>query len=169
MTTQEEIIFEQTYTNPYRKQVGVMLLGQILKNKRQEKGIKLSEIANYLHVKSRDIEAIENNDFSILTKHLYIPGLLRSYAKFLKIDNEIIEEQIKLLHIESNTNNRNHLLVNIGEPTSPTPDKDTFLNFAVISALLFFTLLSLYNFYENKTATISSDILEREFKKIDLQ
>ncbi len=143
-------------------------VGQILKNKRQKLKIEADEVAAYLKIKLRDIEALENDDLHKIIKHLYIPGLLRSYAKFLKIDQRIIEEKIKLLHIESNTNNKKHQLLNIGENIDLTPDQNIFVNFLALSILLFFILLSIYNFSENNSISISSDNLVEEMKKVDL-
>lgn len=140
-------------------------VGQILKNKRQKLKIDVSEAAAYLKIKSRDIEAIENDDLTKILKHLYTPGLLRSYAKFIKIDQRIVEEKIKQMHIESNTSNKKHLLLNIGENIDLTPDKNTVFNMLAASALLFFILLSIYNFSENKSTSISSDTLIEELKK----
>ncbi|NBV06736.1 MAG: hypothetical protein EBS06_05830 [Proteobacteria bacterium] len=142
-------------------------IGNILRKKRIKLNIKPEEVASYLRIKLRDIEAIENDDLSKILKHSYVPGLLRSYANFLKIDARIFEKKIKLLHIESNTHNKKHQLLNIGENIDLTPDKDIFLNFSIISTLLFFILLSIYNFVENKSANISSESLVEELKKID--
>ncbi|MDX2083613.1 MAG: helix-turn-helix transcriptional regulator [Rickettsiales bacterium] len=143
-------------------------IGQILREKRQKLKITIADAALYLKIKSRTIEAVENDDLAKIIKQLYVPGLLRSYAKFLKVDLRIIEEKIKLLHIEPNTNNKNHQLLNIGENIDLTPDKDVFLNFLIVTILLFFTLLAIYNFSENRTVLISSESLVEELKKIDL-
>ncbi len=145
-----------------------MSLSHILKSKRQQLKLEESDVAAYLKIKARDVEAIENSDVTNLARHLYVPGLLRSYAKFLQIDPQVIEEKIKLLHIESNTNNKKHQLINIGENIDLTPTRDSVHNLLLISVLLFFTLLSIYNFYENSNASISSETLVEEFKKIDL-
>lgn len=143
-------------------------IGQILRNKRQKLKIEADDVATYLKMKLRDIEFLENDDLNSIIKHLYLPGLIRAYARFLKIDSEIIEAKIKLLRIESNANNHKHQLLNIGENIDLTPDKNTFINLIAISLLLFFVLLAIYNFTENKTPTIQSDALVEELKKIDL-
>ncbi len=163
--TQQE---EQIVLEPEEQSFEEVSVGQILKNKRQKLKIEIEDVAAYLKMKLRDIEALENDDLSSIIKHLYLPGLLRSYARFLKIDQRIIEEKIKLLHIESNTNNKKHQLLNIGENIDLTPDNNVFLNFLAVSVLLFFILLSIYNFSENKSPIINSDILVEELKKIDL-
>ena len=112
-------------------------LGQLFKAKREFLKIETNEICNSLHIKKRDIEAIENDETSNLSTHLYIPGLIRSYAKFLQIDPKIIEERIKRLSLKSNTDNKKHLLINIGEHLEITPDHNMFFNMAVISILFF--------------------------------
>ncbi len=145
-----------------------MSVGQLLQEKRKQLKIKVEEVAHYLKIKPRDIEAIEHDDLSKIIKHLYSPGLIRSYGKFLKIDPLIIEEKIKLLHIESNTKNKKHQLLNIGENLELSPDKHTFVNFLFASILLFFVLLSIYNYSENRTPVIKTDSLAEELQKIDL-
>lgn len=141
-------------------------IGTILREKRQELKIEISGISTYLKIRQSDVEAIENDEWKKITKHLYIPGLIHSYAKFLKIDLESIEEKIKLLPIESNTNNKKHQLLNIGENIDLTPSRDTFFNFLLISILLFLTLLSLYNFYEDKSSLLNNNDVIEELKKI---
>ena len=142
-------------------------LGQIIKEKRQELQIEIPAICAYLKVKANDVEAIENDDLENVTKHIYVLGLIRSYAKFLKIEPKIIEEKIKLLSLKSNVDNKKHLLINIGENPEITPSKDSFFNFLLISILLFLVLLSLYNSYENNDDLITNQNLVRELEKID--
>jgi cytoskeletal protein RodZ len=142
-------------------------IGQILREKKQDLKIETAEICAYLKVKAGDIEAIENDNLEGVTKHIYVLGLIRSYAKFLKIDAKIIEEKIKLLSVKSNTDNKNHLLINIGENPAVTPSKDSFFNFLLISILLFLVLLSLYNSFESNGDLITNKNLVRELENID--
>lgn len=141
-------------------------LGEVLKEKRQELRMEISDVSAYLRIKVSDILAIENNEISRLAKHLYAPGLIRSYGKFLKIDDKIIEEKIRLLSFKSNTENKKHLLVNIGENIELTPDKDSVFNFLLISVLVFLVLLSIYNSSENKSDLITNQKLIEELENI---
>ncbi len=145
-----------------------LLLGQILKEKRQDLKVEIADVSAYLKIKNRDIEAIENGEFDAVTKHLYATGLVRSYAKFLKIDPNLIEEKIKLLPIKSNVENKKHQLLNIGEDGNLSPSKDNFFNFLLISVLLFLVLLSLYNYSENKNGLITDQNLIQELEKINI-
>jgi hypothetical protein len=80
----------------------------------------------------------------------------------LKIDPQIIEENIKLLPVKSNVENKNHQLLNIGENIELTPTKDSVFNFFLVSVLLFLVLLSLYNSYEDKSNLITDQNLISE-------
>jgi cytoskeleton protein RodZ len=138
------------------------VVGEFLRDRRKNLKIEIADVSSYLKVKPHDIEAIENNDFEKVTRHLYVPGLIRSYAKFLKIDPQIIEENIKLLPVKSNVENKNHQLLNIGENIELTPTKDSVFNFFLVSVLLFLVLLSLYNSYEDKSNLITDQNLISE-------
>ncbi|MBP7709936.1 MAG: helix-turn-helix domain-containing protein [Rickettsiales bacterium] len=142
-------------------------VGQFLREKRQEAKIEIAAACAYLKVKSFDIEALEEDNLECVTKHIYILGLIRSYAKFLKIAPQEIEEKIKLLSVKSNTDNKNHMLINIGEDPKVSPNKDSVFNFLLISILLFLVLLSLYNAFESNEGLITNETLVRELEKID--
>jgi cytoskeletal protein RodZ len=134
-------------------------LGKILAEKRQNLRMEISEISSYLRIKPNDILAIENDEIGAIAKGLYVQGLITSYAKFLKIDQKIIEEKIKFLPIKSNVENKKHLLLNIGENTELTPSKDIFFNFLLISILLFLVLLSIFNSLGDKSGLITNQNL----------
>lgn len=141
-------------------------LGMILREKRLHLKKEISEAATFMRVKVRDVEAIENDDLEHVTKHLYVPGLIKSYAKFLRIDPHFVEEKIRRLPIKSNTENKKHQLLNIGENIDLTPDKDSFFNFLLISILMFLVLLSLYNSYEDKSTIITGKELINEMENL---
>ena len=143
-------------------------LGQFLRERRQDLKMEISDISTYLRIKPSDISAIENDEIARIAKSLYAPGLIRSYAKFLKIDQKTIEERLKVLPIKSNVENKKHLLLNIGENVDLTPNKDSVLNFLLISILLFLALLSIYNSSENKSNLITNQSLILELEKTDL-
>lgn len=148
-------------------EVAPQTLGEVLKERRQYLRMEIEDVAVYLRIKPHDILAIENDEVSRIAKQLYAPGLIRSYAKFLKIDEKTIEEKIKSLAFKSNTENKKHLLLNIGENIELTPSKDSFFNFLLISILAFLVLLSIYNSYEDKNSLITNQDLITNLEKID--
>ena len=140
-------------------------LGKLLHQKRQDLNMEIADIASYLKIKKHDIEAIENEKWNSITNHVYKPGLIRSYAKMLKIDMATIEAKIRELPFESNTKNQKHRLLNIGEEVEITPNRDMFFNFLLISILLFLTLLAIYNASEKKSKLLTNQDLISELEK----
>ena len=111
----EEAEFEEILSPPASKEIfSIVQIGEFLKERRQNLKLEITDVSSYLKVKAHDIEAIENDNLAGVTKHLYVPGLIRSYARFLKLDPKVIEENIRVLPIESNVKNKKHQLLNIG-------------------------------------------------------
>ena len=168
MITKELNASQPTATTLEDNGIVELSLGELLQKRRQELNMDIAEISSYLRVKKQDIEAIENNDLGAVTQHLYVLGLVRSYARFLKIDLDKIEKKVRNLSIKSNIENKKHQLLNIGENIELTPDKDDVFNFLLISILLFLVLLSLYNFYYDKTSLITNNSLIQELEEAEL-
>jgi cytoskeletal protein RodZ len=145
----------------------VINFGEFMRMERDKLKISIEEIALRLKIKPSNIIAIENNQFDKIGKYFYIFGIIKSYAKILKIDQKIVEEFIKSLPIESNTNNKKHKLINVGENIELSPDKDTTINFFIISIILFLALLSLYHFQEQKGSLITNKHLVEKMTKLD--
>ncbi len=139
-------------------------LGDILQKARIAKNIEIAEICSYLKVKQRDIEEIEQKE--IKSCNTYKMGLIRSYAKFLKVEDNIIEEKIKNISVDLNINKKKHQLVNIGEDIEPTPNREMFANFAVISLLVFVIFLLIYNIYERNSRVVKTKKLVNKVERI---
>ncbi len=125
-----------------------LTIGKLLKDKRQELKMTIPEVSAKLKVKPRDIEEIENNSGKSMKSKLYLTGFIRSYGKLLEIDQLVIEEKIKSLKIKSNTSNKKHRLLNIGQDQI-MPDKRIVNNATMIFISLFVILLFAYNFHQH--------------------
>lgn len=66
----------------------MLTVGKILKNEREKKGLKLSDIEKSVKVRSKFLNAIENDNWSIFTSKIYITGIIRNYSKELGVDPE---------------------------------------------------------------------------------
>lgn len=64
--------------------------GEQLRHTREQKNLSIQDVATRLNLDSRVIEALENNDFELLPAATYARGYLRSYAKLLDIDAELV-------------------------------------------------------------------------------
>lgn len=71
-------------------------LGTIFKEIREKNGITLEEIENTTKIRTKYLKAIEDDKFDEIPGKVYAKGFVKSYAKYLKIDQEpVIIEMIE--------------------------------------------------------------------------
>jgi cytoskeletal protein RodZ len=63
-------------------------LGQFLKERREERGITLDEIAEKTKIGKRYLLAIEDGNFDIIPGEVYLRGFLRKYSLCVGMDPE---------------------------------------------------------------------------------
>lgn len=143
-----------------------LTLGELLNQNREKLEIEIKEVANFLKVRPNDIKLLENNDIEKIAKNIYIPGLIKSYGKYLKINNKIINEKIQELSLRSNIEVKKHTLINLGDDRNLSPSKNFFYNsmiaFVVLS--LFFILLFIL---EHKNELINTKNIISDIQKIN--
>lgn len=61
-------------------------LGQELRRLREQKGLTVHDVADRLKLPTRQIEALENGSYEGLPEPVFIRGFLRSYGRFLDMD-----------------------------------------------------------------------------------
>ena len=61
-------------------------LGKRLKDERTRRGITLPQVADATKITVRHLEAIEQGDYSGMPANVYMRGFVRSYAKYLELD-----------------------------------------------------------------------------------
>jgi cytoskeletal protein RodZ len=72
------------------------LLGEILREKREELGLDLKEVAHTLRIQYEYLKALEKNDLEKLPPDVYTRAYIREYARFLSIDSgALLEEYAK--------------------------------------------------------------------------
>jgi cytoskeletal protein RodZ len=143
-----------------------LTLGELLRINRENLNIKIEEIANFLKVRTSDIALLENNDIEKIAKNIYIPGLIKSYGKYLKISAKIIDEKIQELSLRSNVEVKKHTLLNIGDNKELSPSKEFFFNSLVISTILFLFFVIFFSI-ERKNELINTDKIISEIQKIN--
>jgi cytoskeleton protein RodZ len=66
----------------------VFEIGSSLRDARTRRGLGLSEIERETHIRSRYLEALEDERFALLPGEAYAKGFLRTYADFLGLEGE---------------------------------------------------------------------------------
>ena len=155
-------IIEKNITHDFEQ----LTLGELLRINRENLNIKIEEIANFLKVRTRDIALLENNDIEKIAKNIYIPGLIKSYGKHLKISVKIIDTKIQELSLRSNVEIKKHTLLNIGDNKELSPSKEFFFNSLVISTILFLFFMIFFSL-ERKNELINTDNIISEIQKIN--
>lgn len=72
--------------------------GEILTKERQKKGLSIGEISERLKLPARQIEALEKGSYEDLPEPVFIRGFLRSYARFLDLDETCIDGYLAKWH-----------------------------------------------------------------------
>lgn len=62
------------------------LPGHTLREAREAMGLSIAEVSHVLKFSARQIDALERDDFASLTGATFIRGFVRSYARYLKLD-----------------------------------------------------------------------------------
>lgn len=138
--------------------------GDLLKEAREKKGFKYSDIHKILKIDEKYIKALEEEDFTAFDRPIYMKLFLNTYARFLKLDVEKINElfsnssQVKEILREEKTNIKNLEKKEImkeseaKELKQPLPfiinlnNKMTYYLLAGISVLLIVSVVLILNF-----------------------
>ena len=81
----ETEVTEQTHTEPTSP-----LVGQFLIEGREAAGISVSDFAKRLNLTSAQLIALENNELHGLGPSIFIKGYIKSYCKFLNLDESYL-------------------------------------------------------------------------------
>ena len=69
-------------------------VGAELQRTREARGLALSEVAQQLKFAPRQLEALEQDRFDLLPGGTFARGMVRSYARLLKIDPEPLVRRV---------------------------------------------------------------------------
>ena len=75
-----------------------LTLGEKLRQAREERGISIAEVAEQTRISPHYLEFIENDDYRTLPGGIFNKGFVKSYAKYVGIDeNEALQDYSKLI------------------------------------------------------------------------
>lgn len=70
-------------------------IGEELERARKQKGLSLHDVENATKIRVKYLDALESEDYEVLPGRVYIIGFMRTYAKFLGLDDELLVSQFK--------------------------------------------------------------------------
>lgn len=84
----------QAETNNQSSAITSAEFGHKLAQQRQQKGLSIGEVSQQLKLPVRQIEALEQGNYETLPEPVFIRGFLRSYARFLDLDENYIDRYL---------------------------------------------------------------------------
>jgi len=78
-------------------------IGEILKNKRLEKGLTLEDVSNLTKIRKKYLEALESGNYNDIPEKVYVKSFLKIYSDFLGLDRAYIVKRYEDLN-SSNEN-----------------------------------------------------------------
>ncbi len=123
-------------------------VGQFLRKEREKRNVSLDEVAKVTRITKENLEALEKDDFEVISAPVFVRGFLRNYATFLGLDpKEVIGRY------DSQTD-----LVPVPEDKEPPPppsreEKPIFKTLLFLSILLVGVALSFYYYKKSSIPT----------------
>lgn len=68
--------------------------GGLLRRLREQKGLSVGEVCDRLKMPARQIEALETGAYETLPEPVFVRGFLRSYARFLDMNEAVLDEYL---------------------------------------------------------------------------
>ncbi|MEI9966117.1 MAG: helix-turn-helix domain-containing protein [Candidatus Moraniibacteriota bacterium] len=73
-----------------RKKIGTLTLGEKLRKLRNDFRISITDVSKVTKIKPQYLEALEAGNYKSLPADVYVRGFLRSYARYLNVDEEAL-------------------------------------------------------------------------------
>ncbi len=132
-----------------------LTLGEKLRQAREERGITITEVSEQTRISPLYLESIENDDFSPLPGGIFNKGFVKSFAKYVGVDeNEALQDYARL--ITQQTGSEESLEPQTYKPEVLTDDRTSSSNlltivFAiVILGLMTWGILSLVSYIQDQ-------------------
>ncbi len=140
-----------------------LTLGEKLKQARETRGISISEVAEQTRISRLYLESIENNDYRSLPGGIFNKGFVKSYAKYVGIDEqEALRDYSQLISeqgekdVEENKTYRPEVLTDDRNSASMIP---TLIFAVIILGLIAWGAITLVNYIrdnQNQTAVVNN-------------
>lgn len=107
-------------------------VGEILRRTRVHYNQTLQDVANFMRIRSSQLEAIESGNIDLLPGRVYAIGYVRTYSEYLGLDGEKMVQLFKQQSIGKSTRPELHFPVAASESKAP----NFFVIFASLGALI---------------------------------
>ena len=122
-----------------------MKFGESLRKERELRGVTLEDISAQTKVNIRFLEAIEHDDLSVLPAKAFAKGFLRSYARAVGLDEDLVLTNFEYCHQAIQSGDGTHGTVK--HPAGGQSSRIVFLVLVLIIVLLAAIIILYYQGY----------------------
>jgi cytoskeletal protein RodZ len=134
-----------------------LTLGEKLRQAREERGISISEVAEQTRISPHYLDLIENDDYRTLPGGIFNKGFVKSYAKYVGIDEqEALQDYASLISTQEGVPSddpktyKPEVLTDDRASSSMLP---TIIFAAIILGLMTWGIIALVNYVQNQPST----------------
>ena len=147
------------------------MIGEKLKNRREQLGLSLKEVETELKIRSKYLQALEEERYDLLPGKAYVKPFLKSYARFLGLDltfEELPEFEEKSFTTSTEISSKTSKIV--------FEKKSNFSTYLLVVLVIFIALLGVYFLTNLKNSSakpqniikkppVTPKIIEKQTKK----
>lgn len=130
-----------------------LTLGEKLRQAREDRGITLSEVAEQTRISALYLENIENNDYKHLPGGIFNKGFVKSYAKYVGVDEqEALADYARLMSEQGDANpeeNKTYRPEVLTDDNARSTSTATIVFAIIILALLAGGIFALVRYYQD--------------------
>ncbi len=138
-----------------------LTLGEKLRQAREERGFTISDVAEQTRISSLYLQSIENDDYNILPGGIFNKGFVKSFAKFVGVnEQEALEDYTRLISTNEGGNGGD---LKVFRPEVLTDDRSaasmapTIIIAAIILALMTVGVLFLVDYLRQPSADLTAN------------
>ena len=95
-------------------------VGQFLRKEREKRKVSLDAVAKVTRITRENLEALEKDDFQVISAPVFVRGFLRNYATYLGLDpKEVISRYDSQTDLIPAPQKRRHALSRHGRSDAP--------------------------------------------------
>ncbi len=133
-------------------------VGSLLKEMRQQKGLRLPDVSKRLCIRKFYLEAIEESRYADIPAFPYGVGFIRSYAEYLGLNSSNI---VELYKEETNTAEDKNIYVLEPQAEATVPNRK-YLVISLLALILVYVLWAYYNNRDNQETSPVEDVVTEE-------
>lgn len=138
-----------------------LTLGEKLQQAREARGITISEVAEQTRISSLYLECIENNDYRTLPGGIFNKGFVKSYARYVGVDEqEALQDYTRLITEQQGTQTdepKTYKPEVLTDDRSSSSSLITIIFAVIILGLMTWGILALVNYLQSEQSPLTAN------------